>query len=245
MANPTTRINYKKTDPTLSDLLTLSRKQTMLDLNCHAIAVINSFNPENQTVTATIAYKQTVLQKGQDEIYKTVLKDYPAMIDMPLVILGGGSANLTFPTSQIEGAECIVLFNDRDLDNWFQSGQNLGPASGRLHSFADGIALLGVRSLAKSLSDYDEERAALSYGETKVGVGETLILLNNAAGVSLGTSLTDLTAALTNLTTLLTTAFASPTPSPGSPLYAAWAAAIIPINTAIADVQTAIEGLLE
>ena len=243
MANPEVSINQKMTDPNLMDLLNIFKKQMFFDLNCHHIATIQSFDPEKQTVSATINYKKSYLRRDADGIYKTVLLDYPILLDCPAVILGGGNAALTMPIAK--GDQCLMLFNDRDIDNWFQSGQVGAVASARAHSMSDGFALVGVRSLANPLTDYDSARAVLRNGTTLVGVGEELILLNNAGGVSLGASLTNLITALTNLTSLLTTTFATATPSPGSPLNAAWAAAIVSINTAISDAQSEIGGLLE
>lgn len=178
MSNPSIVQNPKVTEPNLSDLLGLLKKDILLSLFCHAIGTVQSFNSAKQTVTATINYKKTYLRQDQAGQFNPVLVDYPILLDVPVVILGGGNANLTFPIAQ--GDECLILFNDRDIDNWFQSGQ-VGPvASNRLHSFSDGFALIGVRSLARSLAGYDTSRAVLANGTTLVGVSVDKVKIANA-----------------------------------------------------------------
>lgn len=178
MSNPSIVQNPKVTEPNLSDLLGLLKKDILLSLFCHAIGTVQSFDSAKQTVTATINYKKTYLRQDQAGQFNPVLVDYPILLDVPVVILGGGNANLTFPIAQ--GDECLILFNDRDIDNWFQSGQ-VGPvASNRLHSFSDGFALIGVRSLARSLAGYDTSRAVLANGTTLVGVSASKVKIANA-----------------------------------------------------------------
>jgi hypothetical protein len=161
----------------LRDLLDLVKKELMLTLNCHAIATVQSFDATKQTVTATLSYKQAYEQRDpRSGKYSTVLMNYPLLIDCPAIVLGGGGGALTFPIAA--GDDCLILFNDRDMDNWFAGAANGDLASSRLHSMADGIALVGIRSLQNSLEDYDEERVALAYNGGKIGVSEKILIKN-------------------------------------------------------------------
>ena len=42
-----------------------------------------------------------------------------------------------------EGAYCLVIFADTDIDNWLSSGEVSQPASDRKHSLSDGFAFVG------------------------------------------------------------------------------------------------------
>lgn len=174
-----TPINKTVADPSLADLLNLWKKGTMLDLNCHALATVQSFDPTNQTVTATVNYKKTFQQRQPDGTYVAVLRDYPLLIDCPAIILQGGAGALTFPIAQ--GDSCLILFNDRDMDNWLHGGQVMEPATQRLHSFSDGIALVGLRSFNRALADYDSERVVLKNDEASIAIGAELIQISNDA----------------------------------------------------------------
>lgn len=248
MTNPTIQQNLKPVnEPSMADLLKLFRKNLMLDFACHHIGVIQSFNPTKQTVSVSIAYKKTFFQlNAVTGAYDAVLRDYPLLIDCPAIVLGGGNANLTFPINK--GDECLILFNDRDIDNWFQSGQ-LGPVSTpRLHSLSDGFALVGINSLANSISGYDTTRAVLRNGNTGttiVGVGESLVKIANAT-TTLNTLLQSLVTNIENLVTqtslISVTGVSSGLGTSGPP---ANAAAILAIGTQLTTLATQISGLLE
>ena len=45
-----------------------------------------------------------------------------------------------------EGDACLVIFADRDIDAWFESGEAEVPPSGRMHSLSDGFAFVGFRT---------------------------------------------------------------------------------------------------
>lgn len=193
MASLKPKFATKQVDPSLKDLLDLYKTDIMISLNCHAIATVQSFDPVDQTISANIAYKKTVTTKTG-----TLLLDYPPLIDIPVMVLGGGASALTFPIAQ--GDECLILFNDRDLDNWFEGNPAQGVATPRLHSFSDGIALVGLRSLGKSLAAYDMTRVALRNDQAMVAVGPLLVKIANNT-TTLNTLLQSLLTTLEGLTT--------------------------------------------
>lgn len=219
MANPTVAFNRILTNPELSDVLNALKKDIFLSLNCHALATVQAFDSSKLTVTATINYKKAFSRAGSDGVYKTVLVDYPILLDVPVIVMSGGLAQLTFPISK--GDTCLILFNDRDIDNWFQSGQVGEVASGRLHSFSDGIALIGLRSQANPIASYDNTRAKLALGTTMVGVGVDKVKIANAL-YTLNTLLQNLISQIE----LITVTCATPGNPSSPPINAAAIAAI-------------------
>lgn len=190
-------------DPTLKDVLDLHGQNIMQSINCHAIAQIQSFDSEKQTVTATIMYSKTVFTKNSDNEYVPEQKPYPILVDVPVIILGGNKANLTMPITK--GDECLILFNDRDIDNWF-NGNKSGPVnSSRLHSISDGFALIGI---GRNVSSYDGDRAVIKNDKAMIAVGTSKIEISNDTR-NLFTILDGL---LTQLNTLLST-MATATPA--------------------------------
>lgn len=232
MAEPTPQNVRKLVDPSLRDLLNLVKKEMALALNCHAIGTVQSFDAATQTATITINYKKMFDQRGVNGVYSKVLRDYPLLIDVPVIVLGGGTWRLTFPISQ--GDECMVLFNDRDIDNWFKSGQNTAPASTRLHDMCDGVALVGLASLKRSIEDYDETHALLQNiaGGAMVGVAASTVLIGNQT-----TTLNALLQNLISAVKALSINVASVAPAGGT---------VSPTSQAALDViATQIAGLLE
>lgn len=211
----------------LADVLELWKKDIMLNLNCHHIGTIQGFNSSKQTVSASVNYSKTYYEKTTGNQYQPVQVDYPLLVDCPVIILGGGTSALTFPITV--GDQCLVLFNDRDIDNWVK-GSFSGPVStNRAHSFSDGIVLVGLNKI----SAYDAVRALISNGHVKVGINPT----TNKALIG-----NDVTTLNTLLAQLITTIKAITTSNAvvGSPCT------ISPASQASLDtVANSIAGLLE
>lgn len=243
MTGPTQQLNKIPADPQLKDLLDLFKKDIFLSLNCHAVGTIKSFDALKQSASITINYNRTFFTATQNQTLTPQYKDYPPLLDVPLINLFGGPAGLTLPIAA--GDTCLIFFNDRSLDNWLQSGQSGPVANSMLHAFTDAIALVGLRSFNMALAAYDTQRALLYNGQTKVGVGASKVLVTNAALISLGSSLDTLLTQLNSLMTQLQAGFNTPTPAPGTPVNAAVATAIGVIQTSVATVKTNLQGLLE
>lgn len=192
MADSKVQQNLLPSEPEIKDLLNLYRKDLFLNLNCHHIAQIQSFDPVKQIASAVVVYKKTFFNKnGVTGNYDPVLIDYPVLLDCPVICLGGGNGALTFPIEK--GDECVVLFNDRDIDNWFQGSSGGAVATPRLHSFSDGLIIVGLRSLANALPNYSTDRTelrnkdgvnrvSLGTDDIKILVGDELTVTFRAAG---------------------------------------------------------------
>lgn len=217
MAGPSIQLNRIPMDPSLKDLLDILKKDIFLSLNCHHLATVQSVNFEDRTLSATINYQKTYFEKNPVTGENVpVLVDYPNLVDVPFLILGGGEAGVSFPIEQ--GDECLILFNDRDIDNWF-AGATTGPvASSRFHSLSDGLALVGFNFSAI----LDPTRATLFNGETGVGVSDSKVKIYNAI-TTLNTLMQQI---LTQLITLSGTV-----PVPGNPLNPAVATALTSLAT--------------
>lgn len=236
--------NLIPNEPQLKDLLDLFKKDILLGLNCHHIGTINVFNPLNQTATATVNYPKTYFEP--DPITGTLLptlKTYPILVDCPVIVLGGGLGSLTFPIAP--GDECLILFNDRDMDNWFAGGTGSPVNTPRLHSFADGVILVGIRSLPNVLSSYDPLNVVLQNGTAYVQITPLLIKIANNTN-SLGSLLQSLLTQLTLLTTQLSAlTVTGVTPGGGVSGVPSNAAAITAIGTQITTIATEMALLLE
>ena len=122
----------------LFELLRRVKDDASRAINCMQIGNIESYNSLKNT--AVVSIKMTRLMADGTEI------SYPQLEDCPVFILGGGGAAITLPIAA--GDTCLVLFNDRNIDNWWYDGRVMAPADSRAHSVSDGIVLVGVRNLA-------------------------------------------------------------------------------------------------
>lgn len=170
-------------EPTLASLLDLFKGNVMMEMNCHQVGEIVSF--DSGTQTAEVQIKMLKMQNG-------IIKDFPILIDCPCVVLGGGEGRLTFPIKQ--GDSCLVLFNDRDIDNWYAGGQKMLPRTERKHSYSDAIVLVGPRNLQNKITDYLSDGTELKYG------GSTIKLQDGKVTVTNGTSSVEMNSGVVTVT---------------------------------------------
>lgn len=181
-------------NPDLVDLL-LSQQQLISSLvNCHQIGKIVSFDASLQTAVVQIGVLRQIPDVTRDPP-TYITKAYPLLVDCPVYVPTGGTGRLTFPIEP--GDTCLVLFNDRDLDIWFTTGNTQAPNSGRLHDLSDGLVLVGFRNKANKISNYSTTDVELRYKGGVLKINDKISLDGNA--MTLKQLLTDIKAALTAL----------------------------------------------
>ncbi|MGE5989813.1 Gp138 family membrane-puncturing spike protein [Klebsiella michiganensis] len=133
--------------------------------------IIQSFDPNAVTAIVQPAIKGA----EQDESGAEVSVNLPLLVDVPVVFPRGGGCTLTFPVK--EGDECLVIFADRCIDFWWQSGGIQEPVDGRMHDLSDAFAIIGPQSQAKKISGISSSAVELRSDD-----GSTKLSLDPASG---------------------------------------------------------------
>lgn len=191
--------NTFRAAPALKDLLDVMSRDIFLTLNCHALGTVRAVTPPHTspnpyqvtTVTVAVNYQRTVLNTDGSQVPLS----YPLIADAPVISLCGGSAALTFPIAI--GDQALILFNDRDMDNWMKGATDGQVNSPRLHSFSDAIAIVGLNSM----NSVDAVRALLTDGTVKLGINPDNSKVTFTNGTTLLSILQDLIAGILGLTT--------------------------------------------
>lgn len=192
-------MNQNQYDPKLSGTLDRKSRALMLQFNCHAVATVQSFNSAELTVTATINYPKTFYRPDPvTGIISPISISYPVLVDCPVMLPQGGGFAVTCPIQQ--GDTCVILFNDRALDNWFKTGQILPLNSNRLHAFEDGMAFVGLRAATNPLNNYEAAAAVIQdpSGQIQVGVSSSKVRAKNGT-TTLGAQIQNLITQLSAL----------------------------------------------
>jgi len=106
-------------------------------------AIIQSFDATKCTCTAQPAIQALIRQEDGTQKYVNM----PLLVDVPVLFPNAGIFMLSFPVTQ--GDECLVIFADRCIDNWWNSSgiqpqvTNQGVGELRFHDLSDGLAILG------------------------------------------------------------------------------------------------------
>ena len=164
--NPT----YQQTNPaTLLSVLGAHKREVNKDFNAVKIGVIQSFSPGDSThgPSATVKIAQQQITSVAPDGTRTI-QSYPLLATCPVYFPNGGGFTLTFPVA--EGDECIILFNDRELDNWMINGPGQPPTTGRMHDLSDAIIIVGLRSNPRGLANISTNSTQLRSDDQTVFV---------------------------------------------------------------------------
>ena len=102
------------------------KQEIFESLHCALPGTVVSFDAETQT-----AVIQPTIKTSSDV-------EFPLLRDVPVFM------PVSFEIQ--EGDACLVIFADRDIDAWFETGEAEVPPSGRMHSLSDGFAFVGFRT---------------------------------------------------------------------------------------------------
>lgn len=177
----------KPTIPSLTILLENLKADIFQQLNCVKIGTIKEFYPVLQTVDVQIAYSQ-ITSETLDGV--RTLAEFPLLVNVPVYFQSGGGFTMTFPIS--EGDECLLLFNDRQIDNWVLSGSGKPPSIERAHDLSDAFALVGIRNNTRLLANVSTSTAQLRSddGSTYVEVaGSGIVNIVAPGGINFTTPL--------------------------------------------------------
>lgn len=159
-------------DPTLTDVLTAAQQDFALSLNCVKIGEIQSFDPVKKTATIQILFTRVLADD--------TVQSYPLLVDCPVFTLQGDGGGIQFPI--VAGDQCLVLFADRNIDAWFTTGNEQPPLTPRTHDLSDGIALVGLNSLASTFDNYQDSKARFFYAGYEISLSSDGISIGSSGG---------------------------------------------------------------
>ncbi|WP_336818116.1 Gp138 family membrane-puncturing spike protein [Cedecea sp. MMO-103] len=112
--------------------------------------IIQSFDPDAVTCTVQVALRGVV---GDESV------ELKPLVDVPVIFPRGGGCTLTFPVKT--GDECLLIFADRCIDFWWQSGGVQETMDPRQHDLSDAFAIVGPQSQAHKISGISMAAAQL------------------------------------------------------------------------------------
>lgn len=116
--------------------------------------IVNSVDLQAQTVTVQLALQGKISdEKGE------VWTNMPLLQDVPIVWPRAGGFALTLPVKA--GDECLVVFGDRCIDSWWQSGGVQKPMDERTHDLSDAFAVFGITSQPRKLANVQADAIEL------------------------------------------------------------------------------------
>ncbi|TGC25274.1 Gp138 family membrane-puncturing spike protein [Escherichia sp. E1130] len=161
----------------LAETLKSERETTKNQIRVALPGIVQSFDPG--TVTAVV--QPAIRSVETDNDGKRITNNYPLLVDVPVVFPRGGGCTLTFPVKA--GDECLVIFADRCIDFWWQSGGVQEPVDDRVHDLSDAFCIVGPQSQAQKIGGISTSGVELRSDD-----GETKLSLNPSSGAITGTA---------------------------------------------------------
>ncbi|PNM24236.1 translation initiation factor IF-2 [Yersinia enterocolitica] len=125
----------------LAETLRTLQSSVSSQLRVSMPGIVQSFDADSVTCDIQIGIKG---ESGGESTNLSVLTN------VPVVFPRGGGVTMTFPIKS--GDECLLVFGDRCIDFWHQSGDIQETVDERQHDFSDAFAIIGPQSQAKKIS---------------------------------------------------------------------------------------------
>jgi hypothetical protein len=134
------------------------------DIHTCCPGIIDSFDATSQTVQVKPAIQKLFFPDGEDARWV----ELPPLVDVPIINLSGAGYILTFPVHS--GDQCLLLFAERAIDNWFEQGTSSEPNDARRHSLSDAFALVGIRPRSEAVESYNENDVELRSSDGSIKI---------------------------------------------------------------------------
>jgi hypothetical protein len=139
----------------LAETFKSERETTKNQIRVALPGIVQSFDPG--AVTAVV--QPAIRSVETDNDGNRVTKNYPLLVDVPVIFPRGGGCTLTFPVKA--GDECLVIFADRCIDFWWQNGGVQEPVDDRVHDLSDAFCIVGPQSQAHKIGGISISAAQL------------------------------------------------------------------------------------
>lgn len=152
---------------TLGDVLQRGIDSRLKELHTAMPGIIQSFDAATQTAIVQPAIKR-IFKSDTGDTVESIEVELPPLINVPVQFPRGGGFSLTFPVAQ--GDECLIIFSERSLDYWHESGGVQAPGAYRLHALSDATALVGLSSKPNKVPSYSATDVQLKRDDDAVKI---------------------------------------------------------------------------
>ena len=130
--------------PSLERLAQVAINSALKDVHTALPGIIEAFDSDTQLAEIQIAVSRIYVNDRVIPI--------PKLIKVPVWFPRGGGFTITLPVKK--GDECLVVFNERSIDNWNKFGDVRKPNDKRKHDISDGIAFVGFSSQPNKIDSF-------------------------------------------------------------------------------------------
>ena len=143
--------------PTLTQVIKDAIEARLIDVHVSLPGKIVSYDPATQKASVQALIKRSFVS-GESV-------DLPVFTDLPVAWPRAGKAWIHFPLKA--GDFVQVVFSERSLDEWKQTGASVAPKEKRKHNFSDGWVIPGGYPFGSPMNGADAKDVLLVHDKTE------------------------------------------------------------------------------
>ncbi len=178
---------------TLASVIQQAINNRLKDLHTAQPGIIETFDPDTQLATVQPAIKRIFKTVDESDVEFLTPTALPVLINVPVAFPRGNGFSLTFPVKK--GDECLIVFNERSIDNWNKNGGVQEPSAFRLHSLSDAMVYVGLSSQPNKITNFASDDV-----ELRNEAGDQRIILKANGDIEIDTPSNNVKVNCTNAT---------------------------------------------
>lgn len=150
-------------------------KKVNFNLRCCIPGVIQQYDPKTNTASIQPAIREEIVNEDNTVQYMNL----PILVNVPIIFPSCSIGSIKMLLKQ--GDECLVLFSDLSIDNFWKYANVQNPIEVRRHDLSDGIAIPCVLSQPNT-KQFNGTGMEITSGNSKIEIGKDEITFNNSYG---------------------------------------------------------------
>ena len=167
-----------------SDFIRALINKIKCDIRCAAPGIIKKFDVAKQTVDVQLVTREKFADQGQMKSFKI-----PELGDVPICMPRAGNFIITMPIEV--GDECLVVFADTCIDDWFQrGGEENEQITGIRHDLSDAIAICGIWNQKRVIDSYSTDSVQIrnENGDNYIELKDDEVNIKTTSKINIETS---------------------------------------------------------
>lgn len=150
-------------------------KKVNFNLRCCIPGVIQQYDPKTNTASIQPAIREEIVNEDNTVQYMNL----PILVNVPIIFPSCSIGSIKMLLKQ--GDECLVLFSDLSIDNFWKYANVQNPIEVRRHDLSDGIAIPCVLSQPNT-KQFNGTGMEITGGNSKISITNDEITFKNSYG---------------------------------------------------------------
>lgn len=150
-------------------------KKVNFNLRCCIPGVIQQYDPKTNTASIQPAIREEIVNEDNTVQYMNL----PILVNVPIIFPSCSIGSIKMLLKK--GDECLVLFSDLSIDNFWKYANVQNPIEVRRHDLSDGIAIPCVLSQPNT-KPFNGTGVEITSGESKISITKDGITFSDQNG---------------------------------------------------------------